>query len=298
MDYHEPVLLEESINGLQINPSGIYIDATYGGGGHSREILARLGKGKLIAFDQDEEAGKNMLSNKKFVFIHGNFRFIKNYLEYRGIKNVDGILADLGVSSHHFDKAERGFSFRQDGDLDMRMNTKASLSAAKIVNEYSEDGLTKVFKEYGELKNASGLATSIVQYRNKLKIEKTGQLIEAISKWVPRRKENQFMAKVFQALRIEVNKEILNLKELLAQSIELLNKGGRLVIISYHSLEDRVVKNFFRWGDFEKEVQKDIYGNYSVPFKAVNNKVIIPSDEEIQKNSRARSAKLRIGERI
>lgn len=297
MDYHEPVLLEETIAGLNINPSGTYVDATFGGGGHSRAILKKLKKGRLIAFDQDEEAIKNVPDDKRILFVHGNFRFVKNYLNYHGIEKVDGILADLGVSSHHLNEAKRGFSFRFESDLDMRMNLKADLNASKLVNNYPPERLLRIFREYGEVENYSKLVAAIVSSREKEKIEKIGQFVEAISFCIPRRNENQYLAKVFQALRIEVNKEITNLKELLIQSIKLMKTDGRVAIISYHSLEDRIVKNFFRWGNFDEAAQKDIYGNFESPFKQITRKHIQPTEEEIRKNNRARSAKLRIGER-
>jgi 16S rRNA (cytosine1402-N4)-methyltransferase len=297
MDYHEPVLLGETINGLNINPSGTYVDATFGGGGHSRAILSRLKRGRLYAFDQDAEALKNVPQDKRFHFIQGNFRFITNYLKLYGITKVDGILADLGVSSHHLNEAKRGFSFRFDSDLDMRMNLKAKLDASKLVNNYSREQLLKIFREYGEIENSARLVNEIVSSREKQRIEKTGEFVNAISSCIPRRNENQYLAKVFQALRIEVNKEISNLKEFLTQSIRIVKPGGRVAIISYHSLEDRLVKNFFRWGNFYEQAKKDVFGNMDVPFNPVTRKHIQPSDEEIIRNNRARSAKLRIAEK-
>ncbi|MFO7656234.1 MAG: 16S rRNA (cytosine(1402)-N(4))-methyltransferase RsmH [Bacteroidales bacterium] len=298
MNYHVPVLLSETIEGLKINPSGTYVDATFGGGGHSREIIKKLTKGKLIGFDQDAEAAKNSPKDKKFTFVHSNFRFIINFLKYYKITEVDGILADLGVSSHHFDTETRGFSFRHDSALDMRMNTGASFTAATLVNEYAEEQLIKLFREYGELENAPRLAGAIARYRKNGRIERTGQLIEAVSGCIPARKENQYLAKAFQAIRIEVNKEMLSLKELLVQSARVLKPNGRIAVISYHSLEDRLVKNYFRWGNFEEEAEKDIYGNVKTPFKPATRKPIVPNEEEIISNNRARSARLRIAEKL
>ncbi|MBN2611060.1 MAG: 16S rRNA (cytosine(1402)-N(4))-methyltransferase RsmH [Bacteroidales bacterium] len=298
MNYHVPVLLSETIEGLKINPSGTYVDATFGGGGHSREIIKKLTKGKLIGFDQDAEAVKNSPKDKKFIFVHSNFRFIRNFLKYYKIEKVDGILADLGVSSHHFDSETRGFSFRHDSMLDMRMNTGASFTAATLVNEYTEEQLMKLFRAYGEIENAARLTGAIAKYRNSCRIERTGQLIDAVSGCIPFRRENQYLAKVFQAIRIEVNKEMVSLKELLVHSTRVLKTNGRIAVISYHSLEDRLVKNYFRWGNFEEETEKDIYGNFTTPFKPVTRKPIVPREEEIEKNNRARSARLRIAEKL
>ena len=298
MNYHIPVLLSETIEGLNIKPTGTYIDATFGGGGHSREILAKLTKGKLISFDQDAEAGKNSITDKKFLFVQSNFRFIRNFLRYYKINEVDGILADLGVSSHHFETSTRGFSFRHDGPLDMRMNTKSSFTARQVINEYPENKLLKIFRFYGEITHTPKLVREIIKHRARKKIETINQFVEAISACIPPRNENQYLAKVFQAIRIEVNKEMKNLEELLIQSSRILKKNGRIVIISYHSLEDRMVKNFLRWGNFTKEAPKDIFGNVRVPFKPLTRKPIVPSEQEIQKNNRARSAKLRIGIRL
>lgn len=295
MDYHVPVLLSETIEGLNINPSGTYVDATFGGGGHAREILSKLTKGRLIGFDQDADAGKNTLNDKKFIFVHSNFRFIRNFLRYYRIDKIDGIVADLGVSSHHIDSESRGFSYRQDGTLDMRMNARSSFTASHLVNEYSEEKLYLIFRGYGEVENTSKLVSEIIRYRKNIRIERISQVIEAISACIPARKENQYLAKVFQAIRIEVNKELLNLKELLLQSTRVLKTNGRIAVVSYHSLEDRLVKNYLRWGNFEEEAQKDIYGNYKVPFKPLTKKPIMPSDKEMEANSRARSARLRIG---
>lgn len=298
MGYHTPVLLKESIEGLQIKPEGIYVDVTFGGGGHSREIIKHINKGKLVAFDQDDDAVPNLIDDKRFVFVNHNFRFLKNFLKYHKIEKVDGILADLGVSSHHFDNPERGFSFRFEGELDMRMNQSAKLSAKNVVNEYEENDLAKIFWEYGELKNSRKLAKVIVDQRSIKKIETIKDFTDILMPYLPKHAEHKFLAKVFQSLRIEVNREMEFLKEMLLQTIDVIKPGGRLVVITYHSLEDRIVKNFIRNGLFEGEVEKDFFGNMDVPFKAVNRKVIIPSDNEIEQNNRARSAKLRIAERI
>ena len=298
MTYHIPALLNQSIEGLNIRPDGVYVDVTFGGGGHSQAILERLSaKGCLIALDQDADALANAPSDKRLIAQRGNFRFLQNYLAHHGYRKVDGILADLGVSSHHFDEAGRGFSFRySDAPLDMRMNAAAQLTAKDVLNQYPEETLTYIFAEYGELNNPQRLARQITAARRVKPIERSGQLIEAIEQCIPRGAENKYLAKVFQALRIETNKELENLKSLLMQSVELLPQGGRLVVIAYHSLEDRLVKNFFKNGMFEGTAEKDIYGNVDVPFRAVN-KAIVPTEEEIAGNNRARSAKLRIGER-
>ncbi len=296
--YHTPALLSETIDGLNIKPDGIYVDVTFGGGGHSREILAQLGtKGRLLGFDQDLDAIKNSIDDKRFTFVRSNFRYLKNFLKYHSIEKVDGILADLGVSSHHFDEAERGFSFRFDGALDMRMNTESKLTAAVILNTYTEEQLADVFYLYGELHNSRKIARTIVQSRAQRPIERIFQFIEILKPYFGREKEKKDMARVFQALRIEVNKEMEVLEELLIQSLDVLNKGGRLAILTYHSLEDRLVKNYFRSGNFEGKLEKDFYGNIIAPLKPINNKVIIASDEEIGRNPRARSAKLRVAER-
>lgn len=295
--YHTPALLNETLEGLNIKPDGVYVDVTFGGGGHSREILARLGKdGKLIAFDQDEDAIKNALNDPRFIFVRSNFSYLKNFLRYHNIEKVDGILGDLGVSSHHFDEAERGFSFRFDGALDMRMNTKSPLTAAVILNTYSEEQLADVFYLYGELHNSRKIARTIVNARGNAPFNRIFPFIEALKPYFGREKEKKDMARVFQALRIEVNKEMDVLKSLLDQSLEVLNPQGRLVILTYHSLEDRLVKNFFRSGNFEGKLEKDFYGNILSPLKAINNKVIVADAEEIARNPRARSAKLRIAE--
>jgi len=295
--YHIPALLNETIDGLQIKPDGVYVDVTFGGGGHSREILSRLGKnGKLLGFDQDEDAEKNALDDPRFIFVRSNFRYLTNFLRYHNIEKVDGILADLGVSSHHFDEAERGFSFRFDGALDMRMNTKSPLTAAVLLNTYSEEQLADVFYLYGELHNSRKIARTIVNYRTKQPFDRIFPFIEVLKPFFGREKEKKDMARVFQALRIEVNKEMDVLKSLLDQSLEVLKPEGRLVVLTYHSLEDRLVKNFIRSGNFEGKLEKDFYGNVLSPMKAVNNKVIIANEAEIERNPRARSAKLRIAE--
>jgi 16S rRNA (cytosine1402-N4)-methyltransferase len=300
MSYHVPVLLKESIEGLAIKPEGTYVDATFGGGGHSKEILKLLKGGKLFSFDQDEDAKKNAetIKNRSFTFIDGNFRFLKRYLKAEGIKEVDGILADLGISSHQIDSAERGFSTRFDAELDMRMNQGAELSAKEIVNTYSESDLHKILGMYGEIKNAKTAAQIIVKERVNKKIIRVNDLKQALMPVAPKGKENKYFAQVFQALRIEVNDELKSLEEFLSQSAQLIKKGGRLVVISYHSLEDRLVKNFINKGKFYGEVEKDIYGNYETPFKAITKKPVEASEEEIKANSRARSAKLRIAEKI
>jgi 16S rRNA (cytosine1402-N4)-methyltransferase len=298
MGYHTPVLLKESIEGLQIKPNGNYVDVTFGGGGHSREIIKHLNKGKLLAFDQDDDALLNLIDDKRFLFANHNFRFLKNFLRFNKIEKIDGLLADLGVSSHHFDAPERGFSFRFDGDLDMRMNQSAKLSAKNLVNEYSETELAKIFWEYGELKNSRKLAKAIIDHRENKKIVTIKEFTDVLMPYLPKHAEHKFLAKVFQALRIEVNREMEFLKEMLLQTTDVIKPGGRLVVITYHSLEDRIVKNFIKNGKFKGEVEKDFYGNLNVPFKAVNRKIIVPSESEIQENNRARSAKLRIAERV
>ena len=296
--YHVPALLNESIDGLKVLPSGIYVDVTFGGGGHSREILNRLGdNGRLLGFDQDEDAVANIIPDNRFTFVRSNFRYLKNFLRYHGINQVDGVIADLGVSSHHFDDSVRGFSFRFSGDLDMRMNRGASLNAADILNEYQEDKLADVFYKWRELKNARRIASSVVEYRAKKKIEKTDDLLEIVSPFTRRDKEKKILAQAFQALRIEVNGEMDALTEMLMQSLDVLKPGGRLSVISYHSLEDRLVKNFFRTGNFEGNLEKDFFGNPLTPFEVINRKVIVPSVEEQKKNPRSRSAKLRVAEK-
>lgn len=296
--YHQPVLLKESVDGLDIKPDGIYVDATFGGGGHSREILSRLDRGKLVAFDQDEDVLRNLPDDDRFIFVRHNFRFLKNFLKFHGIERIDGLLADLGVSSHHFDTENRGFSFRFQSTIDMRMNQKSDFTAKDLLNTYSEEDLIRILKEYGEFKNARSIAKSIVQYRGNEFIERTRNLIEAVERFIPRHGENQFLAKLYQAIRIEVNHEIDYLKEMLEQVIDFLNPGGRIVIISYHSIEDRVVKNFFRDATFKKTESIDLYGGKQQIIRQVNRKVIVPGEEELKVNNRARSAKLRIAEKI
>jgi len=296
-EYHVPVLLTESVNGLEIKANGDYVDVTFGGGGHSREIFSRLKSGRLFAFDQDEDAAANVIHDDRFFFIRHNFKYIRNFLKYYDVEQVDGILADLGVSSHDFDEAERGFSFRFDGSLDMRMNRDSTQTAAEIVNSYTEDQLRTVFREYGEIDNAGRLARQLVSSRDTKQVKTIEQFRNAIDPCVPKFQESKYLAKVFQALRIETNKEMDVLHEFLEQSIGLLKPGGRLVVITYHSLEDRMVKNFIRSGDFTGKQEKDFYGNVESPLVAINRKVIVPSEEEIGRNPRARSAKLRIAEK-
>ena len=296
--YHIPALLNETIEGLNIDPDGVYVDVTFGGGGHSTEILSHLSsKGKLLGFDQDEDAIKNALDDPRFIFVRSNFQYLKNFLRYHNIEKVDGILADLGVSSHHFDEAERGFSFRFDGALDMRMNTKSPLTAAVILNTYGEEELANVFYLYGELHNSRKIAKTIVAAHSKAPFDKIFPFIEVLKPFFGREKEKKDMARVFQALRIEVNKEMEVLRSLLEQSFDVLKPEGRLVVLTYHSLEDRLVKNYFRSGNFEGKLEKDFFGNILSPLKAINNKVIIATDEEVERNPRARSAKLRIAEK-
>lgn len=295
--YHIPVLLHESVDGMNIHPGGDFVDVTFGGGGHSREILNRITEGRLFAFDQDEDAAENAFDDERFIFIRHNFRYMRNFLRYQGVEQVDGILADLGVSSHDFDVAERGFSFRFSGDLDMRMNRDAERTAADIVNQESAENLTRIFREYGEVDNARRLVKQILSVREGQPIKTIDQFKEAIAPCVPKKTETKYLAKVFQALRIETNGELDVLKDFLEQSTALLKPGGRLVVITYHSLEDRLVKNFIKAGNFEGKQEKDFYGNVSSVLKAVNRKVIIPTDEEIERNPRARSAKLRIAEK-
>ncbi|MEZ7868157.1 MAG: 16S rRNA (cytosine(1402)-N(4))-methyltransferase RsmH [Paludibacteraceae bacterium] len=293
-----PALLAETIEGLNIKPDGVYVDVTFGGGGHSREILKHLGaKGRLFGFDQDEDALQNMIDDERFTFVRSNFRYLTNFLKYHGVEKVDGILADLGVSFHHFDEAERGFSFRFEGKLDMRMNTRSSFTAARVVNEYSEEQLADVFYLYGEMHNSRRIASAIAKARSTRRIVSIEQFLEVLKPFFPREREKKEMAKVFQALRIEVNKEMKVLQELLSQSVETLNENGRLVVLTYHSLEDRLVKNFIRSGNYEGKQVKDFYGNIIAPLNAVNNKVITASEEETARNPRARSAKLRIAEK-
>lgn len=298
MMYHDPVLLHESVEGLNVRPEGIFVDATYGGGGHSKEILTHLTTGKLVAFDQDEDAEKNKINDERLIFVRHNFHWMKNFLKYHNITAVDGILADLGVSSYQFDTPDRGFSFRSDAELDMRMNRESAKSAKTIINEYPEEELSSIFYQYGEINNSRKLAAVIVNARRKKLINTTNEFIDAISSCIPKFSENKYLAQVFQSIRIEVNNELVSLKELLKQSAEYIKVGGRLVILTYHSLEDRLVKNFIKTGNFDGKLEKDFYGNTNTPFKAINKNVIVPTDEEIQRNNRARSAKLRIAERI
>lgn len=298
--YHVPVLLPESLEGLQIMASGVYVDVTFGGGGHSREILRRLGpEGALYGFDQDADAEKNIPADSRFVFVRSNFRYLYNFMRYYGVEGqVDGLLADLGVSSHHFDDRDRGFSFRFDGALDMRMNSRAGRTAADIVNTYSEEALADVFYLYGELKVARRLASLLVRSRENRPLATIGDLLEVAKPLAGRDKEKKFLAQVFQALRIEVNDEMRALREMLQQTLDVLKPGGRLVVITYHSLEDRLVKNFLKTGNFEGKTEQDFFGNLQSPFRLVTNKVIVPSAEEVERNPRSRSAKLRIAEKI
>lgn len=298
-EYHVPVLLEESVRGLNIRPKGVYLDLTFGGGGHSREILKQLGQeGCLIGFDQDEDALANVPDDERFIFVNHNFRYLRNFMHYYGYEEVDGILADLGVSSHEFDEADRGFSFRFDAELDMRMNRRSRLTAKEILNTYGEERLTVLFKNYGEVENARRLAGMIVKARGAAPIATSEELYRAVAPCIPKLKEKKYLAKVYQALRIEVNRELEALEEMLVQAMDVLKPGGRLVIITYHSLEDRLVKNFLKAGNAEGKIEKDlIYGYANRNFELVNRKVIVPSEEEIRQNPRARSAKLRIAEK-
>ncbi|MAB47694.1 MAG: 16S rRNA (cytosine(1402)-N(4))-methyltransferase [Flavobacteriaceae bacterium] len=298
MEYHNAVLLKETVDGLDIKPDGVYVDVTFGGGGHSREILSRLGdEGKLYAFDQDKDALANKIDDNRFVLINENFRYIKRFLRFYGVKEVDGVLADFGVSSHQFDVAERGFSTRFEAKLDMRMNQDSKLSAYEVINEYEEEQLRDVLLQYGELRQAPAMARVIVSERKVEPIETSEQLKLVLKKFLNHRKENKVLAQIYQAIRIEVNQEIQVLKELLLQMPEILKKGGRLSFISYHSLEDRLVKRFIRSGMFEGEPERDVFGNFEVPLKKVGG-LIVPSESEIKMNNRARSAKLRIAEKI
>jgi 16S rRNA (cytosine1402-N4)-methyltransferase len=297
MEYHNPVLLKETVDGLNIKPEGIYVDVTFGGGGHSREILSRLGpNGRLFGFDQDEDAWANALPDERFTLIQENFRYIKRFLRFHGVKSVDGILADLGVSSHQFDVPERGFSTRFDADLDMRMSKRNELDAHKVINEYDDANLKRVFLDYGELKAAPAIARTIIEAREKKTINTTDELKMVLAKFLPDQFKNKILAQIYQAIRIEVNQEMEVLKEFLEQSLEILKPEGRLSVISYHSLEDRLVKRFMKNGLFEGEPERDFFGNFSVPFKSIE-KLIVPTDEEIKVNNRARSAKLRVAEK-
>ena len=297
--YHVPVLLQESIDGLDIKPDGVYVDVTFGGGGHSKEILTRLGKnGHLYGFDQDEDAEKNIPDDKRFTFVRSNFRYLTNWMRYYNVDHIDGLLADLGVSSHHFDDETRGFSFRFEAPLDMRMNKRSGTTAADILNNYSEEQLADIFYIYGELKNARKIASAIIRAREEKRIETTGDLMQIAEKMLQREREKKETAKLFQALRIEVNHEMDALKEMLAGACKVLQEGGRLSVITYHSLEDRIVKNFMKAGNVEGKVRQDFFGRTEAPFRAISNKVIVPSDEEMQRNPRSRSAKLRVAERV
>jgi 16S rRNA (cytosine1402-N4)-methyltransferase len=295
---HIPVLLKESVDGLDIKPQGTYVDATYGGGGYSGEILKRLGKGRLFAIDIDEEAASDMPRSENFTFIHGNFRYLKNYLKYYNIDSADGIVADLGVSSHHFDSPERGFTYRSQAPLDMRMNRLSGFTASDIVNNYEAAELTRVFREYGELPNASRITSAIINARKYRPIESSSALTECIRNLAPAVKLNQFLSQVFQALRIEVNKELENLEIFLNDAGTMLKSGGRLVVVSYHSLEDRLVKNYMRWGNVHEEPGKDIYGKRDDKFRIITRKPVVPSENEIMMNPRSRSSRLRIAEKI
>lgn len=297
--YHVPVLLDESVSGLDIKPGGIYVDVTFGGGGHSREILRRLPEGAhLYSFDQDADAERNIGDpNEKFTFVRSNFRYLKNWMRYYGVDHIDGLLADLGVSSHHFDDAERGFSFRFDAPLDMRMNKRAGRTAAEIVNTYDEEQLADIFYIYGELKSSRRIAAALVKARQQAEIKTTKDFLAAVEPFFKREREKKDMARLFQALRIEVNHEMDALREMLLAATELLAPGGRLSVITYHSLEDRMVKNIMKSGNVEGKVQQDFFGRIETPFRLVNNKVILPSEQEQEENPRSRSAKLRIAEK-
>lgn len=297
--YHIPVLLKESVDGLDIRPEGVYVDVTFGGGGHSREIFSRLGdRGRLYSFDQDADAERNIpAADERFTFVRSNFRYLANWMRYYGVPAIDGLLADLGVSSHHFDAEERGFSFRFDSKLDMRMNGRGGMTAADIVNTYDEERLARILFLYGELKNSRRLASAIVKGRAENAVETVENLLSLLRPVLPREREKKEMARIFQALRIEVNHEMDALREMLESAMRFLRPGGRLVVLTYHSLEDRMVKNFMRAGNMEGEVEQDFYGNRLSPLRPVNNKVIVPGESELQANPRSRSAKLRIAER-
>ena len=295
--YHVPVLLEESVSGLNIDPDGVYLDLTFGGGGHSREILKRLKDGCLIGFDQDSDALANVPDDSRFIFVNHNFRYLRNFLRYCGYDEADGILADLGVSSHEFDEAGRGFSFRFDAELDMRMNQRSRLKATDMLNTYSEENLIRIFRNYGEVDNVRRLVDLIVNARTGKMITRSEEFLQVIAPCVPKQKEKKYLAQVYQALRIEVNGELEALEDMLKEAERALRPGGRLVVITYHSLEDRIVKNFLKSGNFEGKVEKDFYGHVKRNFELVNRKVIVPSEEEIERNPRARSAKLRIAEK-
>jgi len=299
LTYHIPVLLHESIDGLDIKDGGVYVDVTFGGGGHSKEILKRLPEGsRLFSFDQDADAERNIIDDEKFTFVRSNFRYLKNFMRFHGVEGVDGILADLGVSSHHFDDSERGFSFRFDGNLDMRMNQRAGKTAADIINTYEEEALADLFYLYGELKNSRKIAYAIVRARSTKNLRSIEDLLNIVKPLFGREREKKELAKVFQALRIEVNQEMEALKEMLMAATEMLNPGGRLSVITYHSLEDRIVKNIMKTGNCDGKENKDFFGRSSSPFRLVNNKVIVPDADEQERNPRSRSAKLRIAEKI
>ena len=296
--YHIPVLLHESIEGMNLQPGGVYVDVTFGGGGHSKEILRQMDKDcRLLSFDQDEDAERNIVKDERFTFVRSNFRYLHNFLRYYDVDGIDGLLADLGVSSHHFDDSERGFSFRFDGNLDMRMNKRSGMTAADIVNTYEEEKLADLFYLYGELKNSRKLASTLVKARTKKQFVTISDFLEVVKPLYGREREKKELAKVFQALRIEVNQEMEALKEMLYAAADALKPGGRLVVITYHSLEDRMVKNIMKTGNIEGKAEQDFFGNIQSPFRLVNNKVIVPSDEEINANPRSRSAKLRIAEK-
>jgi len=298
MAYHIPALLKESIDGLNLKPDGIYVDVTFGGGGHSMEILKRIEKGRLIAFDQDEDSAVNVPADKRFLFLNQNFRFLRNNLHFNGVKSVDGLIADLGVSFHQFDEPSRGFTFRQDAPLDMRMNKSGTITAAYLLNTMDEPSLADLFYNYGELTNSRRISREIVAFRSIRPLATVKDIMDAVGKMAPFRQEHKFYARLFQGLRIAVNHEIDFLKEMLEQALEVLNPGGRLVVITYHSLEDRVVKNFMRTGNFEGEEKKDFYGNVETPFRIITRKGITPGEDEIAENRRARSARLRVAEKI
>lgn len=296
--YHLPALLEESIAGLNLRPDGVYVDVTFGGGGHSRAILSHLTTGRLIAFDQDLDAAVNIINDERVTFLNQNFRYLKNNLRYLGYKEIDGLIADLGVSFHQFDEQERGFSFRSDAQLDMRMNRKSGLRASDLLRTYDEEQMASVFYRYGELDNSRKIARAVVKARQTKPVVSVKDLSEAVESLVPFNQENKFYAKLFQSLRIEVNREMDALTDMLTQALQILKPGGRMVVITYHSLEDRLVKNFIRTGNFDGTAEKDFYGNLLVPFRAINRKVIVPSEDEVAKNNRARSARMRIAEKI
>jgi 16S rRNA (cytosine1402-N4)-methyltransferase len=299
MGYHKPALLHESIEGLNIRPEGIYVDMTFGGGGHSLEVLKKLGKkGRLVAFDQDQDAIANVPDDTRIIFVGANFRYLRNYLRYHAIEKVDGILADLGISSHQIDNPHRGFSFKSDTGLDMRMDVRGHVTASQVLNEYADVDLTRIFRAYGELGNGRALATAVVNARNAGALRTTGDLERALRRFIPKGKPSKFLARVYQALRIEVNAEMAALAEMLLQTSETLRPGGRLVVITYHSIEDRMVKNFMRSGNLEGDIEKDFYGVPQTPWKLINRSVITPSQEELEINNRARSAKLRIAEMV